>query len=245
MAIGEAVDGATHTLESLHTELSVSSLHKKFDALSIQTRKVDEFSAIMSIWFAEILHKKGKDVRAMLFLDFEHEQIDAYKSKYNDVADVNVIVPRINASDITAELGEDKEKEILGNIPLGCKTVGLAHETFAEYTTRTTFERPLLSGVAYSQRIAANWPHAIAAEVSPSFMSYCICRLLCRRGAIGYGLPGACKINLGARILDEACPYNATCRVGKGTYLSWQRAEYMSPDKIENVYAKCKSCDFG
>ncbi|GJV03878.1 hypothetical protein Tco_1337447 [Tanacetum coccineum] len=32
---------------------------------------------------------------------------------------VNVIVPEINASDITVELGEDKEKEILGNIPLG------------------------------------------------------------------------------------------------------------------------------
>ncbi|GKE13291.1 hypothetical protein Tco_1416842, partial [Tanacetum coccineum] len=31
---------------------------------------------------------------------------------------VNVIVPGINASDITVELGEDKEKEILGNIPL-------------------------------------------------------------------------------------------------------------------------------
>ncbi|GKD18033.1 hypothetical protein Tco_1207191, partial [Tanacetum coccineum] len=31
---------------------------------------------------------------------------------------VNVIVLGINASDITVELGEDKEKEILGNIPL-------------------------------------------------------------------------------------------------------------------------------
>ncbi|GJY36286.1 gamma-aminobutyric acid receptor alpha-like protein [Tanacetum coccineum] len=31
---------------------------------------------------------------------------------------VNVIVPGINASDITVELGEDKENEILGNIPL-------------------------------------------------------------------------------------------------------------------------------
>ncbi|GJT85756.1 retrovirus-related pol polyprotein from transposon TNT 1-94 [Tanacetum coccineum] len=37
--------------------------------------------------------------------------------------------------------------------------------------------------------------------------------LLCRRGAFGYGLPGACKINIGARILDEGCPYNATYHV--------------------------------
>ncbi|GJT71592.1 hypothetical protein Tco_1030878 [Tanacetum coccineum] len=55
--------------------------------------------------------------------------------------EVSVIVPRINASDIIAELGEDKEKEILGNIPL------------------------------------ANWPHAIAAEVSPPLMPYYVCSL--------------------------------------------------------------------
>ncbi|GJY95024.1 hypothetical protein Tco_0511385, partial [Tanacetum coccineum] len=52
--IGEAVDGVTRTLEGLHVELSVSSLHKKFEALNVQTRKVGELTAIMFARLAEI-----------------------------------------------------------------------------------------------------------------------------------------------------------------------------------------------